>query len=252
MRRPSCYTTMPDGRFVLAIGVLTPLVRAALVLADGRMTSAARQPFQLDAISAGIHTFDPAEVWYKTKRVIAACMDIGRTQAREIAAIALVYSERDAVLWTRFERETYAAGIQRDTGAAAGAAAIQTRAAAFCQTLPSAAQPVELRVGGMDAWMLECLTGRFVTLRQPEGMADLRGNAEYELCVPSPVPKGDVAALGKTAAGVPPGAGIPIACVLPLQEPDQIAQGDAAGDAPLILAGTRAFGVLARAGVTNR
>jgi hypothetical protein len=96
-------------------------VRASLVTRDLRVASSARQSFALDEAE-----FDPAEVWYKSKKVIAACLDTGRTLAREISGVVVVTGRAERVEWYTDENEVVARGrVQRDPSPddAAGASA---------------------------------------------------------------------------------------------------------------------------------
>ena len=49
---------------------------------------------------AGIEQ-DAAELWYKTKKVIAALLDINRTAPEEIAALGITNPRGTAVVWDR-------------------------------------------------------------------------------------------------------------------------------------------------------
>lgn len=104
---------MSSPRFLLILAIHSNLLRAALVTREGRIVSSARQTFQVTNAD-----FDPLEVWYKTKKVIAACLDIGRTQTREIAAIAVVTQEAERVEWKIENREISARGkiVNGDSG----------------------------------------------------------------------------------------------------------------------------------------
>ena len=96
---------MTTPRFLLVLSIHSNLVRAALVTRELRIASSAQQTFQLAK-----DEFDPAEVWYKTKKVIAACLDIGRTQTREMAGIAVVTNEAEYVEWNVENQEIIARG----------------------------------------------------------------------------------------------------------------------------------------------
>ncbi len=108
---PSLKMTVP--RFLLILSVHSNLVRAALVTRELRIASFAQQTFQIQE-----NEFDPAEVWYKTKKVIAACLDIGRTQTREISGIAIVTKEAERVEWKIENQEIIARGkiVNDDSG----------------------------------------------------------------------------------------------------------------------------------------
>lgn len=93
-------------RFLLILSTHSNLLRAALVTRELRIVASAHQPFQIKA-----DEFDPAEVWYKAKQVIAACLDIGRTQSREIAAIAIVTDSSTAVMWHQARGDVTVRGL---------------------------------------------------------------------------------------------------------------------------------------------
>jgi glycerol kinase len=125
-------------RFVLILSIHSNLVRAALVTRELKIVSSAQQAFTLHD-----NHFDPAEVWYKTKQVIAACLDIGRTLAREIAGLALVTQEQAHVRWREQGKELVAEGLFTD-GATANARGEQNLS------------------GTLSAWLLWNLTGVFL------------------------------------------------------------------------------------------
>lgn len=93
-------------RFLLILASHSTLLRASLVTRDLKIAASAQQTFSVNRAE-----FDPAEVWYKTKRVIAACLDIGRTLSREIAGIALVAGTAETVVWSLEAGETKSRGI---------------------------------------------------------------------------------------------------------------------------------------------
>ncbi|OQY82900.1 MAG: hypothetical protein B6D41_17695 [Chloroflexi bacterium UTCFX4] len=85
---------MAIARFLLVLSAQSNLVRAALVTRDAQVASSAHKTFQ-----CAHGAFDPAEVWFQTKRVTAACFDIGRTQPRELAACVLVSDDDAWCVW---------------------------------------------------------------------------------------------------------------------------------------------------------
>src|SRR5690242_16756558 len=93
-------------RFLLILSAHSNLLRAALVMQDLRIVASAQQTFELHN-----SRFDPAEVWYKTKKVIAACLDIGRTLTREIAGVVIVSQETAVVIWQEQGNEVVARGM---------------------------------------------------------------------------------------------------------------------------------------------
>src|SRR4051812_40009032 len=94
MRSKHKADRMPPPRFLLILSVNSNLLRAALVTRESQVVASAQQTFQLNQFD-----FDPGEVWYKTKKVIAACLDIGRTLSREIAGVVIVSQPDDMVHW---------------------------------------------------------------------------------------------------------------------------------------------------------
>lgn len=130
-------------RFLLVLTAHENLLRAALVTRDLKIASAAQQTF---GVNDG--AFDPAEVWYKMKKVIAACFDIGRTQPRELLACALVSDERAWCVWQDNAGVVDAAGFL-DADAFAVSAHFGERAA------PRMA-------GTLRAWLLWNLSGAYV------------------------------------------------------------------------------------------
>lgn len=157
-------------RFLLVLAVHENLLRAALVTRDLRMASSAHQSFEIRG-----DELDPAEVWYKTKKIFAACLDIGRTQTREIAGIALVTSETEMVTWRENGNEIIAQG-ERLPSTKAGA----RNESQFVETNQC--------TGTLGTWLVWNLTGVYVTA--------------------------GVSALGKTRARAPFDAELPVVALL--------------------------------------
>lgn len=114
------------------------MLRAALVTRELRIISSAQQTFEIRA-----REFDPLEAWYKMKKVIAACLDIGRTQSREIAGVAIVSQDDQAIQWSCAENEITARGI-------------------LSEGLIENSRAGETYFGNMRAWLLWNLTGVFL------------------------------------------------------------------------------------------
>lgn len=130
-------------RFLLILSSHSNLLRAALVMQNLRIAASAQQPFELHDSQ-----FDPAEVWYKTKKVIAACLDIGRTLAREIAGVVIVSENTAFVIWHEQGNEVVARGrILESSDELKGAEA-------------TANQEMS---GTLGVWLLWNLTGVFAT-----------------------------------------------------------------------------------------
>ena len=105
---------MNQPRFVLVLAAQKNLLRAALVLRDGRIVASAKQTFQIKD-----DAFDPAEVWYKMKKVVAACFDIGRTQPRELLTCAVMSDDCAWSVWQDNAGVVDSAGYFSDFGQAA-------------------------------------------------------------------------------------------------------------------------------------
>ncbi|MBI4672962.1 MAG: hypothetical protein HY741_15005 [Chloroflexi bacterium] len=133
---------MNPPRFLLVLAIQANLVRAALVTRDLRIVSSAHQTFRLADGS-----FDPAEVWYKLKRVTAACFDIGRTLPREIITGALLSDDDAWVVWQANAGEVQAVGILRDDA--------RSPATAFDVGIGL------VRGGTMRTWLLWNLSGAY-------------------------------------------------------------------------------------------
>lgn len=101
---------LPSPRFLLVLSTESNLLRAALFTRELKNVASARQTFQLVQTEDGGQEFDPAEVWYKMKKVIAACLDIGRTLSREIAGVAIVGTDHARVMWSRQGDEVVSRG----------------------------------------------------------------------------------------------------------------------------------------------
>ncbi|MCC7162516.1 MAG: hypothetical protein IT331_08475 [Anaerolineae bacterium] len=101
---------MFSPRFVLVLSAQSNLLCASLVTRELKNVASAKQTFQLVEVPGGEQEFDPAEVWYKLKRVIQACLDIGRTLSREIAGVAIVGETRARVVWSRQGEEIVSRG----------------------------------------------------------------------------------------------------------------------------------------------
>lgn len=137
-------TLLPPARFLLILSVHENLIRAAMVTRELKIVASAQQTFQVTDSS-----FDPAEVWYKTKKVIAACFDIGRTLSREVAGVAIVTQGNDTVDWSEQVGEVVARGR---VGQPVDATVFEESAGA-----------TQSYRGDMGAWLLWNLTGAYGT-----------------------------------------------------------------------------------------
>lgn len=136
-------------RFLLLLVVEANLVRAALATRDLIIASSAKQTFTVNADAC-----DPAEIWYKMKKVIAACFDIGRTQPRELAACAIVGDDKTWCVWQ--DR----AGDVDAVGYVGADASLRRNALALLPRFREHAAP--LYGGSARAWLLWNLSGAYV------------------------------------------------------------------------------------------
>lgn len=137
-------------RFLLVLSVQPNLLRALLITRQLKTVAFARQTFQGSEPENGIQTFDPAEIWYKMKKVIAACLDIGRTLSREIAGIVIVDEAISRIVWHQEGDEIVSRGYLSPSPVVA---------------LPDASErtsELESDVSGtLATWLLWNLTGQF-------------------------------------------------------------------------------------------
>jgi hypothetical protein len=141
---------MNPPRFLLVLAVQENLLRAALVLRNLKIAASAQQTFR-----AADGAFDPAEVWYKMKQVIAACFDIGRTLPRELITCALVGDDSGWAVWQDRAGEVDSVGYWTDQADASAPRAfmVQTH-------FRKGGAPV---LGGTcRAWLLWNLSGAYV------------------------------------------------------------------------------------------
>lgn len=152
-------------RFLLLLSVHSNLLRAALVTRELRIVAAAQQTF-----STRETEFDPLEVWYKMKKVIAACLDIGRTLSREIAGLALVTDAAETVQWYESENEIVARGnFSREV--------VQSDA------LFEKGNAAQIFSGTLADWLVWNLTGELYTARANE-FAKTRVRAPFDAEIP--------------------------------------------------------------------
>lgn len=155
---------VPPARFLLVLAIHGNLIRAAMVTRERRIVASAKQPFTVTDSA-----FDPAEVWYKTKKVIAACFDIGRTLAREVAGVAIVTQGGAAVIWSESGSEVIARG-RMDLSADAFA-------------LDGAMGDSPMFRSDVGAWLLWNLTGAYATKDYGKTRARAPFEAEHPLVV---------------------------------------------------------------------
>lgn len=155
-------------RFLLLLSAHSNLLRAALITRELHIVASAQQTFQITNAE-----FDPAEVWYKTKKVIAACLDIGRILSREIAALAIVTQEQEAIVWHERENEIIARGQ------------ILSDAASFAHAADELARGIETLayVGNIGTYLVWNLTGEYVTTHAQE-FGKTRVRAPFDAAIP--------------------------------------------------------------------
>lgn len=145
------------SRYILVIQSSDALVRAGLVTRELRIVASAHQNYQVSRLPTGAREFDPLEVWYKTKQVIAACLDIGRTLPREILSVALVGQGDEAIVWFEQDREIVARGVQFESR--------KDFSPAVRGLLPETCD-APIYFGAMNTWLLWNLTGEYVTAQE--------------------------------------------------------------------------------------
>lgn len=222
---------MTPPRFLLVLAVQENLLRASLVTREMKIASSAKQSFQVDEDAGALRRFDPAEVWYKMKKVIAACFDIGRTRPRELLACALVDDGRAWCVW------------QANAGDVASVGFLNVPNPPVRDTFP---MPGEFRergeplLGGtVGAWLLWNLSGAYVLLgaELPKWRARAAG---CELPVSEPRLCDDGAAcFGMIRARSPFAETLPIVSVFSGTE--LVGQGDASPDESIERAAARAY-----------
>ncbi|HZQ10864.1 MAG TPA: hypothetical protein VFD70_30085 [Anaerolineae bacterium] len=215
---------MSPPRFLLVIESTNTFLRAALVTRELKIVASARQSFQVIESSSVQRAFDPLEVWYKTKQVIAACSDIGRTLPREIIALALVGQGNEAIAWFEQNGETHARGIFLES---------QVSPEIFRKFLSEfrqreQAEHLPLYLGSMSEWVLWNLTGAYVEIR------GWRLEEELNVVMPRRVNSTDVQAFGKSRARAPLNAELPVAVVLDEKEALERGKGHSQADAMVL------------------
>ena len=217
---------MNPPRFLLLLAVHENVLRAALMTRDLKIASAAKQTFTMRD-----GAFDPAEVWYKMKKVIAACFDIGRTQPRELLAGALVSDERAWCVWQDKAGDVDAAGFFD-----ADACAVPARFREY---------NTAVMAGTLRAWLLWNLSGAYVL----PGAAMPAWRARAAACnaalrAPRTCEEIGADCFGVIRARSPFAEALPIAAMFSENELAADGQGDAAPDEGLIRAAARCFAEL--------
>lgn len=153
-------------RFILVLSAQANLLRASLVTRELKSVASARQTFQLNPLQDGTQEFDPAQVWYLMKKVIAACFDIGRTLSREIGGVAIVGDTNAQVFWSQATNEIVSVGRM-----------LHPTSSAHPQTLAGAEQFTNS--GTIASWLLWNLTGGVAT-GQDDGFGHTRARAPFD------------------------------------------------------------------------
>ncbi len=205
---------MSPPRFVLVLSVRPNQIRVALVLQTGRVASSAKQAYEILDSSNGVRIFEPTEVWYKIKQVTAACIDIARTQPREIAAVALVHAALESIVWMEQTGETFSQGILSGNNPPAPEE-LQELISAFLKTKEVSETPnPTLYLGGMDAWLVWNLTGEFVTTEPIRSAAIQSPENRASIKTPRPCASNETNCFGKTHIRGPFAAEFPVAAVV--------------------------------------
>ncbi|MGB8646803.1 MAG: FGGY family carbohydrate kinase [Anaerolineae bacterium] len=90
--------------------------RVMIVTHDGRIRGAAYERHRVITPQPGWVEYDPAEMWYKAKKVLAAGLDIHRSFPEEIAAVGITGQRATTVVWNRDTGEPYCNAIaEQDT-----------------------------------------------------------------------------------------------------------------------------------------
>lgn len=163
---------MPTPRFLLVLSAQSNLLRASLVTRELKNVAFARQTFQVTPLENGMQEFDPAEAWYKMKKVIAACLDIGRTLSREIAGVAIVGESNARVIWCRQADEV----VSKGTIEPVNSGLPQPDAVAVLNGNPALS-------GTLAAWLLWNLMGG-VTSAEPDGYGSTHVRAPFDAKLP--------------------------------------------------------------------
>jgi glycerol kinase len=94
-------------RFIAAIEQGTTGTRCMLFNRTGRVMASAYEEHRQITPRPGWVEHDAAELWYKTKKVVAAALDINRTAPEEIAAVGITNQRETTVVWDPETGEPY-------------------------------------------------------------------------------------------------------------------------------------------------
>lgn len=159
---------MSVSRFLLILSAESARMRCALVLRDGRIIASAHHSFETKLVNQEWLAFDPIEVWYKSKQVIAACLDIGHVQAHELAGLALVTHGDQVVAWSVADQELDSAGIALTKAASNFTDQVPRLFQWLIErpfSLPTSPLLSQFFVGTLDNWLLWNLSGEYVASR---------------------------------------------------------------------------------------
>lgn len=215
--------TYASPRFFLVLAVHENLLRAALVTRDLKIASSAKQTF---VVNDG--AFDPAEVWYKMKKVVAACFDIGRTQPRELLACALVSDDIAWCVW------------QDNAGVVDAAGFFDADALAVPPRFREHAAP--LLGGTARAWLLWNLSGAYV-LNAGELPAWRARAARCDAILTEPhlCAEGNERCYGMIRARSPFAETLPVVALYAAADLMTTGQGDAGADDLIVRAAARVY-----------
>lgn len=234
---------MNPPRFLLVLAVQENLLRASLVTRDLKIASSAKQSFHVDENAGAVRQFDPAQVWYKMKKVIAACFDIGRTQPRELLACALVDDGRAWCVWQANAGDVNSVGYGSD----ANVPLPNTFA------IPAGFREHDAPVlgGTAGAWLLWNLSGAYVLPgAELPAWRTRAGGCELPVSEPRPCDDSAAACFGMIRARSPFAETLPIVSVFSGME--LVGQGDVSPDETIRRAAARAYGQLNPAHKSDR
>ncbi len=178
-----------EARFIAAIDQGTTGTRCMLFDRAGHVVASAYEEHRQIYPQPGWVEHDAWEIWYKTKKVIRAALDILRTEPNEIAAIGITNQRETTVVWNPHTGEPYynaivwqdtrtrdgcerliADGAEEKIRAATGLPLATYFSATKLQWLLKNVAGLREQVeqgravfGNIDAWLIWNLTGAHVT-----------------------------------------------------------------------------------------
>ena len=173
---------MPGDR-LLALDLGTTSVRALVVAPDGVVLGRAREALEIDFPRPGWVEQDPEAMWARAVTVMRAALAAANTHAEELAGLGLVsqrgtslaWDARDgrplapAIGWQDRRTDARVAELNRQ-GVAINALASATKLQWLVEECPAVrrlADAGHLRMGTLDAWLGERLSGGACTVTDP-------------------------------------------------------------------------------------